>query len=183
MTYIPTLEQAHEIIARYSSSPSRLRHAEILSAVLGHFARKYDPILEDMWRVVGLLHDLDIEQYPDEHCLKLQDIMRELNLDPRIIRAAASHGFGNKVKDIKPEHIMEKVLYTANELCVLMDAAAQTTPGRTCAELSVKYVVQKYDDPNFLPTCPRRIIDNGLTMLGWKRERMIAETIEAMRAF
>lgn len=183
MTFIPNMREAHEILARYSTSAPRLRHAEIVSAGMGHFAEKHDSDNALLWRVTGLLHDLDIELYPEEHCLRQQEMMRELGLDPRIIRAAASHGYGNKVKDIAPEHVMEKVLYTLNELCVLMDAVAQALPSRRCADLTVDLVKEKMASADFLPTCPRPVIQRGFAMLGWEPDYVIGETIQAMKDF
>ena len=107
MSKVPTLAEAQLLLERYNQDPFHLRHAAIVSGVMGYFAKEYDPEQEEFWRVVGLLHDLDFEQFPDQHCVKSQEIMREEGIDERIVRATASHGYGIVV-DIKPEHVMEK---------------------------------------------------------------------------
>ena len=113
MSYVPTMEQAREILRKYNKEEFHLKHGEILSGVMRYFAKEYDPGREEFWAVVGILHDLDFEMYPEEHCVKGQEIMKELDLDESLIRAAMSHGFGCTGVDVEPEDIMEKVLYAS----------------------------------------------------------------------
>ena len=123
MSYIPTVDEAREILKKYNQEEFHLKHGEIVSGVMGYFAKEHDPENVDYWRVVGMLHDLDFEQYPDEHCIKQQELMKELDLEEGIIRSTCSLGYGPTI-DIKPEHIMEKVLFATEELTGLIGAVA-----------------------------------------------------------
>ena len=130
---------------------------------------------------MGLLHDLDFEQYPEEHCVKSQEIMRERGLDERLIRATASHGYG-LVSDIKPEHLMEKVLFATDELTGLIGAAALMRPSKSVSDLEVNSVKKKFKDKKFAAGCSREVILQGAEMLGWELDVLIDKTIQAMRA-
>lgn len=130
---------------------------------------------------MGLLHDLDFEQYPEEHCVKSQEIMRERGLDERLIRATASHGYG-LVSDIKPEHLMEKVLFATDELTGLIGAAALMRPSKSVSDLEVNSVKKKFKDKKFAAGCSREVILQGAEMLGWELDELIDKTIQAMRA-
>jgi predicted hydrolase (HD superfamily) len=134
----------------------------------------------DFWAVVGLLHDLDFEMFPDKHCIKQQEIMRERGLDERLIRAAASHGYALTV-DIKPEHFMDKVLYAVDELTGLIGAVALMRPSKSVMDLEVKSVKKKYKSLNFAAGCSREVIERGAGMLGWELDELIEKTILAMR--
>jgi predicted hydrolase (HD superfamily) len=140
----------------------------------------------DFWQLVGLLHDLDFEKYPDEHCVKSQELMRERGLDERLIRATASHGWeedGSRHGELpKPEHEMEKVLYAADELTGLIGAVALMRPSKSCDDLEVKSVKKKYKDKRFAAGCDRVVIERGAEMLGWELDQLIEKTILAMRA-
>ena len=127
MGCIPTMEQAQKLLEEYNQDEFHLKHAKIVSGVMGYFAKEYDGENVEFWKVVGLLHDLDFERYPEQHCVKSQEIMREKGLDERIIRAPASHGYQIRV-DIKPEHIMEKILYATDELTGLIGAEGSIQP-------------------------------------------------------
>jgi len=129
---------------------------------------------------VGLLHDLDVEMYPDQHCVKQQEIMRERGIDERIIRATASHGYGICV-DIKPEHEMEKVLFAVDELTGLIGAVAIMRPSKSVQDLELKSVKKKFKTPSFAAGCSRDIIKQGAEMLGWELDDLIEKTILAMR--
>ena len=130
---------------------------------------------------MGLLHDLDFEQYPEEHCVKSQEIMRERGLDERLIRATTSHGYG-LVSDIKPEHLMEKVLFATDELTGLIGAAALMRPSKSVSDLEVNSVKKKFKDKKFAAGCSREVILQGAEMLGWELDELIDKTIQAMRA-
>ena len=159
-----------------------MKHAYVVSDVMGWFAEKLGYGEEkEFWAVVGLLHDLDFEQYPDQHCIKSQEIMRERGLEERLIRATASHGYGITV-DIAPQHQMEKVLFATDELTGLIGAAAIIRPSKSVDDLEVKSVKKKYKDKKFAAGCSREVIQKGADMLGWTLEELIGQTIEAMRA-
>ncbi len=174
-------EQARELLNRYNEDPFHLKHAQIVEKVMEYFADLLGYSEErDFWGVVGLLHDLDFEQYPELHCMKQQEIMRENGIDERIIRAAASHGYALTV-DIRPEHTMEKVLYAVDELTGLIGAVALMRPSKSVSDLEVKSVKKKYKTANFAAGCSRDVIDRGAQMLGWELDDLIERTILAMR--
>ena len=181
MSFVPTMEQAQEILQRYNKEEFHLKHAAIVSGVMGWFAKEYDPANEEFWRVVGLLHDLDFEQFPQQHCVKSQELMKELDLDERIIRATASHGYGICV-DIQPEHIMEKILFATDELTGLIGAVALMRPSKSVSDLELKSVKKKYKTPAFAAGCSREVISKGAEMLGWELDDLISRTILAMRS-
>ena len=181
MGVVPTFDEAMELLKKYNKDEFHIRHAVIVSGVLGWFADRYDSGNREFWEVVGLLHDLDFEQHPDEHCTKSQEIMREHNLDQRIIRAAASHGY-NITVDIKPEHIMEKILYAVDELTGLIGAVAIIRPSKSVADLEVKSVMKKFKSKGFAAGCSREVIQSGADMLGWTLEELVEKTILAMRS-
>ncbi len=181
MSFVPTMEQAQEILQRYNKEEFHLKHAAIVSGVMGWFAKEYDPANEEFWRVVGLLHDLDFEQFPQQHCVKAQELMKELDLDERIIRATASHGYGICV-DIQPQHIMEKILFATDELTGLIGAVALMRPSKSVSDLELKSVKKKYKTPAFAAGCSREVISKGAEMLGWELDDLISRTILAMRS-
>lgn len=181
MAYVPTMEQAQKILEQYNEDEFHLKHAAIVSGVMGYFAKEYDPGSESFWRVVGLLHDLDFEQYPEEHCIKSQELMRDLDLDEALIRATASHAYGMCV-DIKPEHVMEKILFATDELTGLIGAVALMRPSKSVSDLELKSVKKKYKTPAFAAGCSREVIATGAEMLGWELDDLISRTILAMRS-
>ena len=136
---------------------------------------------KDFWGLVGLLHDLDFEQIPEQHCIKEQEIMRERGLEERLIHATASHGYALTV-DIKPEHEMEKVLYAVDELTGLIGAVAIMRPSKSVSDLEVKSVRKKYKNAKFAAGCSREVIERGADMLGWDLNDLIGRTILAMRS-
>lgn len=134
----------------------------------------------DFWEAVGILHDLDFEQWPDQHCTKEQELLRQRGVDERLIHAVASHGYALTV-DIAPEHEMEKVLYAADELTGLIGAVALMRPSNSVSDLEVKSVKKKYRDKKFAADCSREVIERGAAMLGWELDTLIEKTIQAMR--
>lgn len=181
MGYIPSVEKAYEILNEYNKDEFHLKHGKIVSGVMGYFAAKHDPARVDYWKVVGMLHDLDFELYPDQHCIKSQEIMKELDLEEGIIRATASHGY-NITVDIKPEAYMEKVLYAIDELTGLIGAVALMRPSKSVSDLEVKSVMKKYKTTNFAAGCSREVINHGAAMLEIELPELINETIQAMRS-
>lgn len=178
-----TREEAWNLLTEYNKEEFHLEHARIVEQTMRYFANKLgygDEV--DFWGIVGLLHDLDFEGYPDEHCIKEQEIMRERGIDERIIHAAASHGYAITV-DIKPEHEMEKVLYAVDELTGLIGAVAIMRPSKSVQDLELKSVKKKYKSKNFAAGCSREVIERGAQMLGWELDELISQTIEALRNF
>ncbi|HNX64315.1 MAG TPA: hydrolase [Oscillospiraceae bacterium] len=182
MGNILTREQAWELLTQYNKDAFHLKHAQIVEGVMRFFANQLGYAEEvDFWGIVGLLHDLDFEIYPEQHCIKQQEIMRENGIDERIIRAAASHGYKLTV-DIEPVHQMEKVLYAADELTGLIGAVAIMRPSKSVLDLEVKSVKKKYKSTNFAAGCSREVIERGAQMLGWELDYLIEQTILAMRS-
>ncbi len=175
-------EKAYELLIRYNRESFHIRHALTVEGVMRFFARELGyGEEEDFWGNVGLLHDLDFEQYPGEHCLKSQEIMRRERLDERLIHATASHGYQLTV-DVVPEHTMEKVLYAIDELTGLIGAVARMRPSHSVQDLEVPSVMKKFKTPKFAAGCSREVIEKGAAMLGWSLEDLIGRTILAMRA-
>ena len=179
---IPTPEEAYAILQEYNTGDFHLKHARIVGDCMRWFAVEQGCGDEaDFWETVGILHDLDFEQFPDQHCVKSQEIMREKGIDERIIRATASHGYGITV-DIQPEHIMEKTLFAVDELTGLIGAVAVMRPSKSVDDLEVKSVKKKFKDKRFAAGCDRDVIERGAEMLGWDLDTLIDKTIQAMRA-
>ena len=178
-----TREGAWELLREYNKDEFHLEHAEIVGKTMRYFAEKLGYGDEaDFWEVVGILHDLDFEMYPQEHCIKTQEIMRERGVDERIIHATASHGYAITV-DIKPEHEMEKVLYAVDELTGLIGAVVIMRPSKSVQDLELKSVRKKYKSKGFAAGCSREVIERGADMLGWSLDELIERTIEALRTF
>ena len=177
-----TREDAWKLLTQYNEGEFHLKHAVTLEEVMGWFAEELGYGEEkQFWSLVGLLHDLDFERWPDEHCTKGIELMRELGLDERIVRACASHGYGLRV-DIKPEHMMEKVLYATDELTGLIGAAAMMRPSKSCSDMELKSLKKKFKDKKFAAGCSRDVIKTGAERLGWELDVLLDKTILAMRA-
>lgn len=177
-----TREEAWALLNEYNKDEFHIKHALILEGVMQYFARELGYGDEaEFWGICGLLHDLDFEQFPEQHCIKEQEIMRERGIDERIIHAAASHGWAITV-DIKPEHEMEKVLYAVDELTGLIGAVARMRPSKSVQDLELKSVKKKYKTLNFAAGCSREVIGRGAELLGWELDDLISRTILAMRA-
>ena len=177
-----TRDEAWALLTRYNEGEFHLRHACTVEGVMRYFANELGYGDEaDFWAIVGLLHDLDFEKYPEEHCIKSQEIMREEGLDERLIRATASHGYG-LVCDIKPEHEMEKVLFAVDELTGLINAVAIMRPSKSLDDLELPSVKKKFKDKKFAAGCSRDVIRQGAEMLGWSLDNLISRTILAMRS-
>ncbi len=177
-----TRDEAWALLTKYNKGEFHLTHARIVEDVMRWYAEQLGYGDEkDFWGIVGLLHDLDFEEYPEQHCVKSQEIMHENGVDERIIRATASHGYGLTV-DIKPEHEMEKVLFAADELTGLIGAVAIMRPSKSVNDLEVKSVKKKFKDKKFAAGCSREVIESGTDMLGWTLDDLIERTILAMRS-
>ena len=175
----PSREEAWQLLKEYNQDEHLINHALAVEGVMRHFATLYNEDAEK-WGVVGLLHDLDYERYPKEHCEKVIEIMKDRNLDEELIHAVVSHGYG-LVNNVKPENNMEKVLYTIDELTGLINATAIMRPSKSVLDLGVKSVKKKFKTEKFAAGCSRKIIEDGAQMLGWDLDELIENTIYAMR--
>ena len=177
-----TREEAWELLQEYNKEPFHLRHGETVEGAMRYFARELGyGDEEEFWGNVGLLHDLDFELYPDEHCIKVQEIMKEKDLDEHLIHAVASHGYG-LVCDIEPEHEMEKVLFAVDELTGLIGAAALMRPSKSIRDMEVKSLKKKFKDKRFAAGCNRDVILSGAERLGWDLDTLLDRTLEAMKS-
>lgn len=177
-----TREAAWGLLTEYNQEHFHLKHALTVEGVMRYFAKELgygDEV--DFWGIVGLLHDLDFERFPEQHCIKEQEILRERGIDERIIHATASHGYALTV-DIEPAHEMEKVLYAVDELTGLIGAVALMRPSKSVSDLELKSVKKKYKSLNFAAGCSREVIERGAAMLGWELDTLIERTIQAMRS-
>lgn len=169
------------ILKKYNKEDFHIKHGEVVSGVMKYFALKYDESQTEFWSLVGLLHDLDFELYPDEHCVKQVEIMKEEDIDDKIIRATVSHGYGITKSTVKPEHIMEKILFAVDELTGLIGAAALMRPSKSVSDMKLKSVKKKFKDKKFAAGCSRDVITRGAENLGWEIDELIEETLTAMK--
>ena len=174
-----TRDEALELLKEYNESDALVKHGLAVEGVMRHFARKYGED-EEKWGIVGLLHDLDYEKYPDQHCVKVQEIMQERDIDPEIIRAVASHGYGICVA-IEPQSQMEKVLYTIDELTGLVNATAIMRPSKSVLDLETKSVKKKFKSKGFAAGVDREIIKKGCERLEMDLGDVIEEVILGIR--
>lgn len=176
-------EEAWDLLRKYNQDEFHLEHAEIVGRTMRYFADKlgYGPE-KDFWEIVGILHDLDFEMYPEQHCIKEQEILREYGADERLIHAVASHGYQLTV-DVEPKHEMEKILYAVDELTGLIGAVVVMRPSKSVQDLEVKSVKKKYKSKGFAAGCSREVIERGAGMLGWSLDELIQQTIDALRTF
>ena len=180
MSYIPSPVEALEIIKKYNKEAFHLEHAQTVSKVMASFAREFDPERVDFWATVGMLHDIDFELYPEQHCVKANEILHELGMDEELIHAVVSHGWGI-CSDVEPTAYMEKVLFAVDELTGLIGAAALMRP--TGYEgMEVKSVAKKFKDKKFAAGCSRDVIRKGAEMLGMELNTLFEKTLTAMQA-
>ena len=180
MSYIPTVEQAKELVMKYNKDAFHIQHAETVSKVMGEFAKEYDPENIDFWRAVGMLHDIDFELYPEQHCVKANEMLHELDIDEDMIHAVVSHGYGI-CADVEPVKYMEKVLFATDELTGLIGAAALMRP-TGMSDMEPKSVIKKFKDKKFAAGCSRDVIRKGAEMMGVELNDLIAKTLAAMQA-
>ncbi len=176
---IPTRDEAEALFLRYNESDSLYRHALAVEAVMRHFAGKYGEDVEK-WGIVGFIHDLDWEKWPEEHCAKTAELLQEAGWPEDWIRAVVSHGWG-LVSDVEPQLVMEKVLYAIDELTGLITATAIMRPSKSLEDLEARSVIKKWKDKRFSAGVNREVIDQGAAMLGLERRELIEETIAGMR--
>lgn len=182
MGTIMTRDEAWALLTEFNKDAFHLRHAVTVEGVMRWYAEKLGYSDEvDLWGIVGLLHDLDFEMFPEQHCIKEQEIMRSRGVDERIVHATASHGWKLTV-DIEPQHEMEKVLYAVDELTGLIGAAALMRPSKSVQDMELKSVKKKYKSPNFAAGCSREVIERGAELMGVSLDGLISDTILAMRS-
>lgn len=169
------------LLKKYNQDPFHLRHAFTVEAVMRHFAVTNGFEAEaEYWGIVGLLHDIDFEMFPDEHCKKAPDLLAEMNAPQQLVHAVCSHGW-NLTVDVKPEHFMEKVLYATDELTGLIWACALVLPSRSVKDLQVKTVRKKYRNEKFAAGCSRKVIEEGAELLDWTLDELLERTLVAMQ--
>ena len=175
-------EQAFDLLKEYNKDPFHIQHALTVEAVMKWYATKlgYGDDSE-YWGIVGLLHDIDFELYPDQHCIKAPELLRKGDVGEDIIHAVVSHGYGITV-DVAPEHEMEKVLFAADELTGLIWATALMRPSKSTKDMELKSLKKKYKSKGFAAGCSREVIERGATQLGWELEKLLTMTLDAMKA-
>ena len=177
-----TRQQALDLLRKYNKEPFHIQHALTVEGVMDWYARELG-YGDDapFWSMVGLLHDIDFEQWPEEHCKKAPELLEAAGLSPAFIHAVCSHGYG-LCSDVEPEHEMEKVLFAADELTGLIGAAARMRPSKSVSDMEVSSLKKKFKDKKFAAGCSRDVISQGAERLGWSLEELMEKTILAMRS-
>lgn len=176
-----TREQALALLKKYNQEPFHIQHALTVEAVMRWYAKELGYGDEDFWGLCGLLHDVDYEKYPEEHCRKAPELLAEIDAEDALVHAVCSHGYGI-CSDMKPEHEMEKVLFAADELTGLIGAAARMRSSRSCTDMELSSLKKKFKDKRFAAGCSRDIIRTGAEQLGWELDRLLDMTLSAMKA-
>lgn len=183
-----TRDDAFSLLKKYNKDPFHIQHALTVEAVMKWYANElgYGEDAE-YWGIVGLLHDIDFELYPEEHCLKAPEMLREAGVGEDVIHSVVSHGYGITVGcgvtiDVAPEQEMEKVLFAADELTGLIWAAALMRPSKSTKDMELKSLKKKYKSKGFAAGCSREVIQRGADQLGWELEKLLTMTLEAMKA-
>lgn len=176
-----TRQDAWALLAKYNQEGFHLRHGVTVEGVMRWYARELGyPEQEDFWGNVGLLHDVDFEGWPEEHCVKAPSLLAEANADPAFIHAVVSHGWGMTGGDAKPELEMEKILFATDELTGLIGAAALMRPSKSCKDMELKSLIKKFKDKKFAAGCSREVILQGAELLGWDLNTLLERTLAAM---
>lgn len=177
-----TRERALEALKKYNREPFHILHALTVEGVMRWFAQDQGYGKEtDFWGIAGLLHDIDFEMYPEQHCVKAPELLKEAGVEDELIHAVCSHGYG-LVSDVKPEHQMEKILFASDELTGLIGAAARMRPSGSVMDMEVSSLKKKFKDKRFAAGCSRDVIREGAEGLGWTLEELMDKTIQAMRS-
>ena len=176
-------EEAWNLFKRYNKDPFHVQHALTVEGIMRWYAQELGFGGEaDFWAAAGLLHDIDFEQYPEEHCVKARDLLKEAGASEELIHAVCCHGYGLTPAPEKPEHLMEKLLFAADELTGLIWASALMRPSRSVMDMELKSVKKKFKTLNFAAGCNRDVIEKGAALLGWELVKLIEQTILAMRS-
>lgn len=182
MTSQITREEALKLLKKYNQEPFHILHALTVEGTMGWYARELGYGEDEaFWSITGLLHDIDFEQYPDQHCQKAPELLREAGVGEDMIHAICSHGYG-LCSDVEPEHEMEKVLFAIDELTGLIGAAARMRPSRSVMDMEVSSLKKKFKDKRFAAGCSRDVIRDGAEVLGWELDKLFSMTIDAMRS-
>lgn len=175
-------EQALELLRKYNKEPFHILHALTVEGVMRWYAEELGYKEDvDFWGMTGLLHDIDFEQFPEEHCIKAPELLREGGAEEELIHAVVSHGYGHRV-EVAPEHEMEKVLFATDELTGLIGAAARMRPSKSAMDMELSSLKKKFKDKKFAAGCSRDVIEKGATQLGWTLDQLMSQTILAMRS-
>ena len=175
-------EQGLAALTKYNHEPFHLLHALTVEKVMRWFVQDQGYGDEaDFWGLVGLVHDIDFEQWPEQHCVKCVELLRDAGADARLIHAVCSHGFG-LCSEVEPEHPMEKILFAADELTGLIGAAAKMRPSKSCTDMEVSSLKKKFKDKKFAAGCSRDVIRDGAARLGWELDTLMDKTLQAMAA-
>ena len=182
MRACPDREAALALLKTYNSEPFHIQHALTVEGVMRWYANELGyGEYADFWATVGLLHDVDFEKWPEEHCKKAPELLAEIGCGEDLVHAVCSHGFGICC-DVEPTHEMEKVLFAADELTGLIGAAARMRPSKSCQDMEVSSLKKKFKDKKFAAGCSRDVIKDGADRLGWTLEELMDKTILAMRS-
>ncbi len=182
MTTHITRQQALDLLKKYNQEPFHILHALTVEGVMSWYANELGYGEEAcFWATAGLLHDVDFEKYPEEHCKKAPELLAEIDAEPELVHAVCSHGYG-LCSDVEPEHTMEKVLFAADELTGLIGAAARMRPSKSVMDMEVSSLKKKFKDKRFAAGCSRDVIQTGAERLGWSLEELMEKTILAMRS-
>lgn len=179
-------EEALELLKKYNKDPFHLQHAFTVEAVMKWFAKEEGYAEdEEYWGIVGLLHDIDFELYPDEHCLKAPELLRDGGIGEDVIHAVCSHGYGITVGngttiDVEPIHQMEKILFATDELTGLIWSASLMRPSKSAKDMELKSLKKKYKSKGFAAGCSREVIERGASQLGWELDILLSKTLQAM---
>ncbi len=177
-----TREQAVNLLKMYNREPFHLLHGLTVEGVMLWYAQELGYGADAaFWGTAGLLHDVDFEQYPEQHCQKAPELLAEIGAEPELVHAICSHGY-SRCSDVKPEHEMEKVLYAADELTGLIGAAARMRPSKSVSDMEVSSLKKKFKDKKFAAGCSRDVIREGAEFLGWELDKLLDQTIQAMRS-
>ncbi len=176
----PTREQALALLRKYNQEPFHILHALTVEGVMRWFAQEQGADV-DFWGLAGLLHDVDFERYPEQHCQKAPELLAEIQASPELVHAVCSHGYG-LCSDVEPEHVMEKILFAVDELTGLIGAAARMRPSKSVSDMEVSSLKKKFKDKKFAAGCSRDVIRQGAERLGWTLEETMEKTILAMRS-
>ena len=177
-----TREEAYDLLKKYNKDPFHIQHALTVETVMKWYAEELGFGADaEYWGIVGLLHDIDFELYPEEHCIRAPELLREGGVGEDIIHGVVSHGYGITV-DVAPEHEMEKVLFAADELTGLIWAAALMRPSKSTKDMELKSLTKKYKSKGFAAGCSREVIERGAEQLGWELDKLLTMTLEAMKA-
>lgn len=172
-------EDAIKLLKKYNTEEFHIRHALTVEQVMKYFAKENNEN-EEFWGLVGLLHDVDYEKYPDEHCKKAPELLSEINASDEMVHAICSHAYGS-CSDVKPEKEMEKILFAVDELTGLIWAAAKMRPSQSTKDMEVSSLKKKFKDKKFAAGCSRETISKGAEQLGWELNELFEKTIFAMR--